>query len=96
VPLVFQSHNHCYERFEVDGVAYLVEGGGGALLYDTDQQVNNRPDEVALRLAAVRSWGHTQMTFSTGSVEVTRIDIDGKIDDATTVTWDVPESDAAR
>jgi hypothetical protein len=96
VPLVFQSHNHCYERFEVDGVVYLVEGGGGALLYDTDDQVDSRPDELPLRMAAVRSWGHTQMTFAAGSVELTRIDIDGKIDDTTTVTWSVPDADTAR
>ena len=30
VEVVFQGHNHTYERFEVDGVTYVTTGGGGA------------------------------------------------------------------
>ena len=31
--LVLQGHNHAYERLVVDGVTYIVSGGGGAPLY---------------------------------------------------------------
>jgi len=34
VDLVLAGHNHCYERFEVNGIPYIVTGGGGAPLYD--------------------------------------------------------------
>jgi len=35
VNLVFQSHNHYYQRTNpIDGVTYIVTGGGGAPLYD--------------------------------------------------------------
>jgi predicted phosphodiesterase len=33
VDLVFNGHNHSYERLEVDGITYVVTGGGGASLY---------------------------------------------------------------
>ncbi len=33
---VFNGHNHCYERTTpIDGVVYVVTGGGGATLYDS-------------------------------------------------------------
>lgn len=36
VEVVFQGHNHTYERFDVDGVAYVTTGGGGAPRYSAD------------------------------------------------------------
>jgi len=32
VDAVFWGHNHCYERFDVNGVPYITAGGGGAPL----------------------------------------------------------------
>lgn len=32
--IVFSGHDHTYERFEVDGFPYIVNGVGGATLYD--------------------------------------------------------------
>ncbi|MFW5740881.1 MAG: metallophosphoesterase family protein, partial [Myxococcota bacterium] len=33
VDIVFSGHDHCYERSTVNGVKYVVTGGGGAPLY---------------------------------------------------------------
>lgn len=58
VDLVVSGHNHHYERIEVDGQTYLINGAGGAPLYSfTDQVVEGsvfRYDEEhgAIRLTA--------------------------------------------
>lgn len=61
VDLVLTGHNHSYERFVVDGITYVVDGGGGAFLYDVDDTLADaaaeRPDEPALRQAAEASYG---------------------------------------
>jgi len=37
VDIVFPGHDHCYERtVPINGVVYIVTGGGGAPLYDVD------------------------------------------------------------
>lgn len=36
VDIVFSGHDHCYERGTVNGVKYVVTGGGGAPLYAVD------------------------------------------------------------
>ena len=33
VPLVLSGHDHNYQRIEVDGITYLVSGGGSTVLY---------------------------------------------------------------
>jgi Icc-related predicted phosphoesterase len=35
VPIAFQGHNHCYEHSLVNGVHYIITGGGGAPLYSS-------------------------------------------------------------
>jgi hypothetical protein len=50
VNAVWNGHNHCYERFVVDDIFYVVTGGGGASLYSIDSYVV--PDEEPLRVAA--------------------------------------------
>jgi hypothetical protein len=61
VRLVLNGHVHAYERFEVDGVTYAVDGGAGAILYDPDEQIERvrsaRPDEIGLRVAVSASHG---------------------------------------
>ena len=34
VDIVFNGHDHCYERGKVKSIYYIVTGGGGAPLYD--------------------------------------------------------------
>lgn len=67
VKLVLTGHNHCYERFEVDGITYVMDGGGGAGLYDPNDHADEieaeRPGEGALRQAFERSHGVTLLAF---------------------------------
>lgn len=90
VTLVLTGHNHSYERFIVDGVTYIVDGGGGAALYNVDEQIPiieaERPDEIALRMAAEKSFGALVLDFgSDGSIRGVRTNIDG----ATTDTFEI-------
>ena len=63
VPLVLTGHNHCYERFEVEGVTYVVDGGGGALSYGIDasreEVLAERPSDASLRKFASATYGVT-------------------------------------
>jgi predicted phosphodiesterase len=43
VRLVFQGHDHLYYRTKKDGITYVVTGGGGAPLYEIEQEL--QPDE---------------------------------------------------
>lgn len=38
--LVFSGHNHVYERIEVDGITYIVNGLGGATIYGLSDPVD--------------------------------------------------------
>lgn len=61
VPLVLCGHAHAYEHWLVDGVHYVVDGGGGALLYDPNQEVDSvdeaRPGESDLQVSWVKTYG---------------------------------------
>lgn len=91
VRLVLAGHAHCYERFVVDGVTYVVDGGGGALLYDPDEDLESveatRPGESALRVAVTRSHGATLVDVAPdGSLSLRRIAAaDGAEQDAVTL-----------
>ena len=39
VDLIFAGHDHIYERGELDGIRYLISGGGGAPLYKPRRSV---------------------------------------------------------
>ena len=85
VRLVFAGHAHAYERFVVDGIHYVVDGGGGALLYDPDEDVEEvesaRPGEPALRVAVAKSHGVTVVDVSSeGALTLRRV----RADDGTT------------
>ena len=70
VDLVFAGHMHGYERFDVDGVVYIVDGGGGALLYNpiegADQVEAARPGESAMQKAWSQSNGCTILDIDGG------------------------------
>lgn len=77
VGLVLNGHVHAYERFDVDGVAYVVDGGGGAVIYDPDEDLEavraERPDEIPLRQAVSPSHGFTLLTVAPdGAIELER------------------------
>jgi predicted phosphodiesterase len=38
IPVVFSGHEHFYERLEVDGITYVISGGGTSILYNKVEQ----------------------------------------------------------
>lgn len=86
VRLVLTGHNHGYERFEVEGVTYVVEAGGGAFLYDPDHLAEEiadaRPGEPDLRVAVDNNYGLLVCDVSAdGSLNFRRLRTDGTIGD---------------
>lgn len=82
VPLVLMGHAHSYERFVVDGIHYVVDGGGGAILYDPDEDRDAveamRPGESALRVAVSRTQGVSVVDVDTaGALHLRRLAADG-------------------
>ena len=43
VSFVFSGHDHLYQRGEVDGLKYVVSGGGGAPLYSVRCGAKGKP-----------------------------------------------------
>ena len=39
VNMVFNGHQHCYERLQSKGIYYIVTGGGGAPLYKQERKI---------------------------------------------------------
>jgi len=90
VRLVMSGHAHCYEHFLVDSVHYVVDGGGGALLYDPRVGAADvdaaRPGESKLQLTALKSQGACTIDVAPdGSMNVKRLSASGA-DDAFSVT----------
>ncbi|MAQ19353.1 MAG: hypothetical protein CMN30_31700 [Sandaracinus sp.] len=81
VALVLQGHNHVYERFDVDGLPYVVTGGGGSGIYGLDDQVEVRPDEVPLRVAAGAFIHGVRVTITATEMHLRAIDAEGAIRD---------------
>jgi hypothetical protein len=53
VDIVFNGHDHNYERLEKDGIVYIVAGGGGAPLYASGSQPGTMYSESVNSLAMV-------------------------------------------
>lgn len=86
VPLVLCGHAHCYERFDVDGVQYVVDGGGGAVLYDPNegrtQADAERPGESDMRTVVSKTRGATTIDIAPdGRLTVERCEPDGTMTD---------------
>lgn len=91
VRLVLCGHAHCYERFEVDDVTYVVDGGGGSLLYDVNEGLEEtemlRPGESDLRVAVSESRGGLRIDLTAaGTLEVARLEAEGGVSDAFTIS----------
>ena len=87
VPLVLQGHNHVYERFQVEGRTYIVTGGGGSGLYELNAHLEDRPDEVPLRVAAGVFQHGVRITIRETEMDLRAIDKDGTIQDEVTLTF---------
>ncbi len=82
VRLVLSGHDHNYQRFERDGVTYVVHGGGGAGLYTLRPCPAGHPPRVAARVGH----GFVHVTADAGSVLVRVVDLTGKTIDRFEVT----------
>ena len=87
VPIVFTGHNHCYERFEADGITYVMDGGGGALSYKIDHNKEDvlaeRPGDEELRKFASRTYGVTLATINPdGTLDIERLEAEGGVLDS--------------
>jgi len=71
VPLVLSGHSHNYERLAVDGVTYVVTGGGSSELYPA---LKLDPHSQAF------SWSShfVLLEFYPDQIQLTAIDKDGK------------------
>jgi predicted phosphodiesterase len=90
VPLVLTGHNHGYERFEVDGIQYIVDAGGGAAIYAVDDGkeavLAERPGDEFLRKADSATFGAMIIEMdAAGGMKINRYDKDAKIVDSITI-----------
>jgi predicted phosphodiesterase len=91
VPLVMTGHNHAYERFEADGIVYIVDGAGGAVKYNPDARLlefqEKHPEEIPLRKFRNEEFGCTLLDFAAdGKIKLTHVDITEKEIDTVTIT----------
>jgi hypothetical protein len=83
VTAVFSGHTHYYERFERNGIKYIVTGGGGAPLN------NQYPDDEVTEdwwEAGSKSYHYLRILKSTSTMNVTVIDRDGSTLDTFTLS----------
>ena len=83
VLLVLSGHEHVYQRFERDGIAYVVTGGGGATIYELSQCPVNQPEP----LAGEATHHFLALEQTTTSVQVTAINVNGDAIDEFTVPF---------
>jgi hypothetical protein len=80
VRLVVSGHGQLYERFEVDGIAYVSDGAGGGTL--SDPAFRDEPEVPALRQAVSATHGFTRLDIAPdGGLTLTRLDVDGAVVD---------------
>jgi len=80
VDMVFNGHNHSYERtVPIRGVVYVVTGGGGASLYSF------APDP-GVHAFATSCYHHVSMKASGSTIDYEAIRSDGLLFDAMTIT----------
>jgi predicted phosphodiesterase len=86
VRLVLMGHCHCYERFENEGITYLMDGGGGASAYDPNHNrwffEQERPEDLPLRVTSQAGQGGLVLDFGDdGTMRGQRIGINGEVQD---------------
>ncbi|HVL80222.1 MAG TPA: metallophosphoesterase [Actinomycetota bacterium] len=79
--LVLNGHDHNYQRFApIDGVPYVVTGGGGAGLYP----VGGCPEGTPAPEAAAVTHHYLWVTATPGSLELEAVDASGSVFDSWT------------
>jgi 3',5'-cyclic AMP phosphodiesterase CpdA len=82
VKLVLSGHDHNYQRFQRDGVTYVVHGGGGAGLYKLRPCPAGHPRRVSARVGH----GFVHVTVEPSGFLVRIVDLAGKTIDRFDVT----------
>ncbi len=96
IPLVLAGHVHAYERFEFEDTTYVTSGGGGVVVTDTEELVEEFPEDAARRVIA-GAFPHgvyftIRRTADADLIEGVAVDDDGVDRDSFTRT--VPFADA--
>jgi len=78
VPLALSGHSHHYERLEVDGITYIVSGGGSSILY-APGELHPQSQHFARRTHFVL------MEIYPDRIALSAIDRDGELFDQATV-----------
>lgn len=96
VSLVLAGHVHAFEFFEVDGIPYVVDGGGGALRVDPDEKKDevlaSRPEEEDLRKIGDSSFGITTVDFDgEGGFHIQRLRTDDPDTPLFEISYDWPQ-----
>jgi hypothetical protein len=78
VRLVLSGHMHGYERFTSGNVVYVVSGGGGGLIGDVSEAIEDRPEEAALREAFAAAFHAMVFDVGAESIEGRAIDDSGE------------------
>jgi acid phosphatase len=82
IRLVLSGHDHNYQRFERNGITYVVHGGGGAGLY----KLRACPRGYPRRLAARVGWGFLHLGVGSEGIEIQVLDLAGSAIDRFRVT----------
>jgi predicted phosphodiesterase len=77
-PLVLSGHDHNYERILLDGVTYLVSGGGSSVLYRETERVEGSQ-------TFHRKMHFVQVDIYQDHIELSAIDNSGNVLDQTTI-----------
>ncbi len=83
VALVLSGHEHNYQHFAVDGIHYVVTGGGGAGLY----KLKDCPADHPPRLGGAAAHEFVVLTQTGDGVTVEVVSTDGTILDSFPVAW---------
>lgn len=91
VRLVLTGHNHGYERFVYEDIAYVTDAGGGAALTNIDDHLEEiaaeRPWEPELRVAKSSTYGILELEFhAEGGISATRTAVSGDVVDTFEIT----------
>jgi predicted phosphodiesterase len=81
VPLVLSGHDHNYERLEIEGITYIVTGGGSAILYPVQRSL------LISRVFAARTH-FVLLEFYPDRIELTAIALGGNTLDAEVIRYE--------
>jgi predicted phosphodiesterase len=81
VVLVLSGHDHNYQRFEQNGISFVVSGGGGRALYDLNECPPNHPEMLAG--AAVHHF--VALRHDDDTIVLDAIDADGVVFDSVSI-----------